>query len=78
MIVRVQYRIDAHDYDRRRGTCHTRCTACALEAVPHSSADDADAAQPRAERERVDGDQGSLNPPERRFSVIVEDLFAEV
>jgi hypothetical protein len=75
VIVQVQYRIDAHDYLPAEGRCAASCRACRLESVPYRSEEAAEAAQPVEERRLDDGDQGSVNPPARRFSVIVRDLF---
>jgi hypothetical protein len=74
MIVRVHYRIDAHEYDPRHGRCAGRCAACQLEGTVYRSAEAAEAAQPARERARAEGDQGALDPPARRFAVVVEDF----
>jgi hypothetical protein len=76
MMLRVTYRIDAHDYSPRRASCSARCAACRQDAAIYRSAAEAEANQPMGERILEDGDQGSLERPARRFTVVVSDFFA--
>jgi hypothetical protein len=71
MIIQVLYRIDAHEYNQRKGRSSSSCRVCSIEKRFYGSFNDAVRYQPQDELARPDGDQGALDLPARRFQVVV-------